>query len=151
MNNKTFKVPEFTIKLDSKIKASERKQIKCSQDAYEVFKEVFDADTIDWTEAMIVLALSRANKVLGFYKISSGGTSGTVCDPKIIFQFALLSNANNIIIAHNHPSGSLNPSNADKAITKKISDSGNMLDIKLFDHLIVTSEGFYSFADEGLL
>lgn len=149
--NQTFKVPEFTIKLDSKVKASERKQIKSSKDTYEVFKEVFDADTIDWTETMIILALSTANKVLGFYKISSGGTTGTICDPKIIFQFALLSNANNIIIAHNHPSGNLNPSNADKLLTEKIKDAGRLLDIKLLDHLIVTSEGYYSFSDEGLI
>jgi len=150
MNN-TFKVPEFIIKLDSKVKASERIKIESSKDTYKVFKEVFDADTIDWTETMIILALSNSNKVLGFYKLSSGGQTGVICDPKIVFQFALLSNASNIILAHNHPSGTLQPSKADKVITEKIKEAGKLLDIKLLDHLIITSEGYYSFADNCLL
>jgi DNA repair protein RadC len=150
MNN-TFKVPEFTIKLDSKVKASERITIASSKDSYKVFKEVFDADSIDWTETMIILALSNSNKVLGFYKLSSGGQTGVICDPKIVFQFALLSNASNIILSHNHPSGSLQPSKADKAITDKIKEAGKLLDIRLLDHLIITSEGYYSFADNCLI
>jgi len=143
--------PEFTISLKSKVKASERFQIRGSADCYEVFKEIFDADSIEWTETMIVVALSNANKVLGFYKISSGGLAGTICDPRIVYQFALLSNASSLILAHNHPSGSLKPSSADIAITKKIKAAGELMDIRLLDHLIITTEGYASLADEGLL
>jgi len=143
--------PEFTISLKSKVKASERYTIRGAEDCYTVFKEVFDADTIEWSESMIVLALSNANKVLGFYKISGGGLAGTICDPRIVYQFALLSNASALILAHNHPSGSLKPSAADIAVTKKIKAAGELMDIRLLDHLIITTEGYTSLADEGLM
>lgn len=95
--------------------------------------------------------LNRANKVLGILEASSGGISGTVADPRLVFVAALKANASNIIISHNHPSGNLNPSKADEELTQKIKQAGQLLDIKLFDHIIVTSEGYYSFADEGLM
>ena len=150
MNNYSL-VPEFTIKLNSKIKASQRVQVQSSKDSYLIFKEIFDADTIDWYESMIIIALNNRNKVLGSYKISSGSVTGTICDPRVVFQFALLSNASNIILAHNHPSGGLQPSKADIAITDKIKKAGEIMDIRLLDHIIITSEGYYSFADEGML
>ena len=99
----------------------------------------------------MVLCLNRANRVLGWAKINQGGLSGTVSDPKVIFQVALKSNACSLIIAHNHPSGNLRPSEADILLTRKLKEAGLMLDLPVLDHLIVSSEGFYSFADEGLL
>ena len=97
------------------------------------------------------MLLNRANKVLGFSKISSGGTSGTLVDVKIIFQIALKSNASSIILGHNHPSGNLKPSDADIRITRTIKEAGKMMEIPLVDHLILTDENYYSFADEGMI
>lgn len=144
-------VPEFEIKLKIKGKKSELKQIRCSGDAAEVCRMCFDEGKINWIEEFIVIGLNRANKVQGFYKVSSGGVTGTVADPRIVFQFALLSNATSIIIAHNHPSGNLKPSDADITLTKKMKQSGEALDIKLLDHIIVTDEGYTSLSDEGVI
>ena len=126
-------------------------QISSSKDGYNVFREIFNADTIDWVEEAIVLCLNRANKVVGFYKLSVGGMSGTVMDPKIVFTVALNCGASSIIVAHNHPSGNLNPSDADVRITQKLKGAGELLDIQLLDHIIITDEGYYSFGDEGKL
>lgn len=144
-----FNVAEIGLTYSLKIKASERPQIKTSKDSYEIFLRYFL--TIEHCESMYLLLLNRANKVLGIKHISTGGTSGTVCDPKIIFQVALKGNASNIILAHNHPSGNLDPSGADRTLTAKIVSAGKFLDLPLLDHLIVTSESYYSFADEGCL
>ena len=84
-------------------------------------------------------------------KISVGGISGTIADPKIIFKYALENSASSIILVHNHPSGNLNPSEADKKLTVKMKDAGNLLDISVLDHLIFSDSGFFSFADENLL
>jgi DNA repair protein RadC len=85
------------------------------------------------------------------YNVSSGGVTGAVADPKLIFTAALRVNAVSIILSHNHPSGSLKPSRADEELTQKIKGAGNFLDIKVLDHVILTSESYFSFADEGLL
>ena len=106
---------------------------------------------MDRIEEFLVLCLNRANRILGWAKISQGGLSGTVADPKVIFQVALKSNACSIILAHNHPSGNVQPSEADIQLTRKLRDAGVLLDLPVLDHLIITSEGYYSFADEGLL
>ncbi len=98
-----------------------------------------------------MLLLNRYNRILGIFEASSGGVAGTVVDPKIIFVAALKANACSIINSHNHPSGNLQPSGADQDITQKIKLAGQFLDIKLFDHIIISSEGYYSFADEGLI
>ena len=128
----------------------ETTNICSSREVSEFAKRIFPVDTT-YREAMICLFLNRANKIIGYATMSIGGTSGTMCDPKMIFQHALLSNASSIILVHNHPSGQLKPSNEDLKLTKKIKDGGNFLDIKLLDHLIITEESYYSFADEGTL
>lgn len=98
-----------------------------------------------------MLFLNRANKVLGYYLISVGGITGTVVDTRSIFQTALKANACSIILAHNHPSGNPLPSDADKLITRKLKEAGEVLDINLLDHLILLPEGYTSMADEGML
>jgi len=98
-----------------------------------------------------VLLLNRANKAIGEYEVSTGSSTGTIADPKLSFAAAIKTNATGIVLAHNHPSGNLNPSEADISLIKKIRDAGKMLEISVLDHLIITSEGYYSFADEGLL
>lgn len=102
-------------------------------------------------EEFWVLLLNRANRVITTQQISKGGTAGTVADPKIIFQLALMKSASSIILAHNHPSGNAKPSQVDINLTKKLVEAGKQLDIAVLDHLIVCDAGYYSFADEGMI
>ncbi len=146
-----YQIAEVELIYKTKVKASDRPKITASRDAYNVLLQCWDDNKIEFVEQFKVLFLNRANKVLGIYEVSSGGVTGTVADPKIIFVAALKANACNIVISHNHPSGNLKPSQPDEQLTQKIKQAGQCLDIKLIDHIIVTSEGYYSFADEGLL
>ncbi|MEI2738603.1 MAG: DNA repair protein RadC [Chitinophagaceae bacterium] len=102
-------------------------------------------------EVFAVLFLNRANKVNHFEIVSEGGITGTVADPRVILRKALEEDAVNIILCHNHPSGSLKPSRADEQLTAKIKEAARFLDITVLDHIIVSEAGYYSFADEGLL
>jgi DNA repair protein RadC len=102
-------------------------------------------------EVFAVLFLNRSNKINHFQIISEGGITGTVADPRIILKKALEEDAVSIILCHNHPSGSLKPSKADEELTFKIKEAAKYFDIKVLDHLIVSDDGYYSFADEGIL
>jgi DNA repair protein RadC len=102
-------------------------------------------------EVFAVLFLNRANKVNHFQIISEGGITGTVADPRIIMKKALEEDAVSLILCHNHPSGSLKPSRADEELTNKIKGAAQYFDIKILDHLIVSDDGYFSFADEGIL
>jgi DNA repair protein RadC len=103
-------------------------------------------------EVFVVLFLNRANKIINDMRIiSEGGITGTVADPRIILKKALEENAVSIILCHNHPSGSLKPSRADEELTTKIKEAAKYFDIKVLDHIIVSEDGYYSFADEGIL
>lgn len=102
-------------------------------------------------EEFWVIYLSSGNRVKGCECISSGGIDATVIDVRILFRKALDNKANNIIVAHNHPAGALHPSPYDEMVTRKIYEGGNLLDIKLYDHIIVGENSYYSFADEGML
>jgi len=144
-------VSEVELIYRSKVKASSRPQIKTVGDAYELLLKTWDKDKIEFIEQFKVVFLNRAKRVLGIYEVSTGGVSGTVADPKLIFMAALKMNATHLIVCHNHPSGNLEPSNADRLLTDKIKEAGKFLDMPVIDHVIVTLEGYYSFADEGLL
>jgi len=146
-----YQVSEVELIYKSKVKASQRPAITSSKDAYNVLIKAWDENKIDFVEQFKVLFLNRANRVLGIYDVSSGGISGTVADPRVIFVAALKSNCCGIIVSHNHPSGNLKPSRQDEELTQKIKHAGQLLEIKLLDHVIITSEGYYSFADEGLI
>ena len=122
--------------------------IKGSHEVAQYLNEKFKDLTY---EVFAVLFLNQANKIIHFEVISKGGITGTVADPRIILRLALGFGAVSIILCHNHPSGNLNPSNADKAITKKIGDAASLMDIKLIDHIIVSDEGYFSFMEEGLI
>ena len=123
-------------------------RITSSEDVYQLIKpELLDL----LHEEFWVIAMSRANDVLKKIKVSSGGISGTVADPKIIFKQALDSNASAIILVHNHPSGNLKPSEADIRLTRKMKESGNLLELPVLDHIIFSNNEYFSFADEGLL
>jgi DNA repair protein RadC len=102
-------------------------------------------------EIFAVVFLNRANKIIHFEIVSSGGITGTVADPRIILKKALEEEAVSLILCHNHPSGSLKPSRADEELTMKIKEASRFFDIKVLDHVIVSSEGYFSFADEGLI
>lgn len=126
-------------------------KIKSGEDAYNVLLASWDLDTIELQEEFKVLLLNRSNEVLGIYPLSKGGITGTVVDQRLIFAVALKCNATAIIIAHNHPSGKLLPSEADITLTKSIGKCAALLEISLLDHLIVTKNGFYSFSNQGKL
>jgi DNA repair protein RadC len=102
-------------------------------------------------EVFAVVFLNRANKIKHYEIISEGGITGTVADPRIILKKALENDAVSVILCHNHPSGSIKPSRADEDLTRKIKEAASYFDIKVLDHIIVSEEGYYSFADEGLL
>jgi DNA repair protein RadC len=126
----------------------ERPQIRASADAYHYLLPTFQ-DLAH--EECHFLALNRANQVLRRVAVSSGGVAGTVVDAKIVFGRALQAKASSLILAHNHPSGQLRPSQQDCDLTKKLVAAGKTLDLPLLDHLIITNQGYYSFADSGLL
>ena len=102
-------------------------------------------------EVFVVVFLNRSNKVIHHQIVSEGGLTGTVADPRVILKKALEHNATSLILCHNHPSGNLRPSKADEVLTQKIKQAATLLDIQLMDHIIVSSEGYFSFADEGML
>lgn len=141
---------EISINYKPNTRLSELPKITNSRDAIKHFREVW-SDKLQYIEETYLLMLNRANKVLGFSKISIGGTAGTVVDIKVIFQTALKVNASSIILCHNHPSGNLKPSEMDIKLTKNIKEAGKIMDIALSDHLILTDEGYFSFADEGMI
>ncbi len=144
-------IAEVELIYRSKVKPSDRPKITHSKDAYVIFKNHWDENKIELQEQFKVMFLNRANKVLGIYEVSTGGITGTVADPKLIFAAALKACACGIILVHNHPSNNLKPSIPDEQLTTKIKEGGKLLDIKLLDHLIISSEGYLSMADEGLV
>lgn len=124
-----------------------------SSHAAELCRQAFNQThaSIDLKEYAFIILLNRSNCPIGYYKLSEGGVSGCVVDPKIAFSVALSCLACGIILCHSHPSGSLKPSTADTELTRKFKASGELLDITLLDHIILTSESYCSYADEGLL
>ncbi len=123
-------------------------QIRSSRDAYQHLLPLL----IDLPhEEFWILLLNRANLIIGKERISSGGISGTVVDPKLVFRRTLEYSASSIILSHNHPSGNLSPSKADIDLTQKLRQAGLTLDVAVLDHLIITDHGYYSFADEGII
>lgn len=126
-------------------------KIASSGDAYQVLRGAFDERKMDYKEMFYVMLLNKANYCIGISKIGEGGTSGVVVNIKEIFQLALKSNASGIILCHNHPSGNLNPSEADRSITRKVKDACDYIECNLLDHFIITSQSYISFADQGYL
>jgi DNA repair protein RadC len=128
--------------------AGRRTTIGSSRDIYQLVRPALQ--DLPHEEFWVIL-LNRANVVMRQEKISSGGVAGTVADPKLIFKHALENLASSSILIHNHPSGNRQPSSADISLTKKLKEAGNFLDLPILDHLIYTDNGYFSFADEGLL
>lgn len=153
MNNTTldmdFKVGE--VELTYKSTTGSRSKILHSSDAYQILYSTFKEGTIDYKEYFKVLFLNQANQVLGYTKISEGGLTTTDVDVRIILQAALLTNSVALILAHNHPSGNLRPSQEDIKLTQKVKVAAELMRITVVDHIILTSDGYCSFADEGIL
>ena len=147
--NTDYRVAEVELSYRNRVAKSKRKQILDSTTAYRVLRENFSDDTIDYKETFKVLYLNQACQVLGCSTISVGGITQTMADVRLILQGALLTNAVAMILAHNHPSGNTRPSREDDALTRRITEASKLLDIRVTDHIILTSEDFYSYNDEG--
>jgi len=148
MSKQIYMVGESYLAYKEKIMQSV--DIKNSQNVYDFIKSMWHSD-IQIIERFLLLTISRKNSIISYQWISQGGLSGTAIDLRIIFKTAIEALSSAIIVCHNHPSGNLNPSDADITITDKISSAGNILDVKLLDHLIITSNAYYSMADNNLL
>ena len=138
------------VELGSRRKMTEavKQKITSSKHSFEILRPLI-ADK--QYEEFWLLFINRANLLTGAHRISDGGITGTVADIRRIFKLALEENATSIVLAHNHPSGNLNPSDADKILTKKLVNAGAVMDIPVKDHLIITYDGYFSFSDEGLI
>lgn len=124
------------------------KQITSSSDSEKYIRQFYH-DDIGIYESFFILLLSRKNETIAYAKISQGGVAGTVVDVKIVMKYAIDCLASGIVLAHNHPSGNLHPSDSDIRLTRKIQEACKIMDISVHDHIILTEDGFYSFADEG--
>ena len=142
-------IPEIELKF--KRGETFKQKITCSNDMAKLLGQFYDQDTIELTESVIVIFLSRAIVTIGWMKHSSGGMAQSTIDKKLILATALKCGANGIILSHNHPSGSLQPSNEDTNITQKLKEACKILDLDLLDHIIYTTNGYYSYADNGLM
>ena len=147
--NIDYKVGEVELSYKPLFKSLHK--IVSSEDAYKYLLPTYKEGTICYKEYFKVLFLNQASQILGYTLISEGGITDTSVDVRVILQAALLTNSVAIILAHNHPSGSLKPSQQDIGITKQVKRAAKLMRIEVFDHLILTDEGYYSFADEEQL
>ena len=125
-------------------------QITSSESAANFIRQ-FYSDDIEIFESFFLVLLNRANITTGYVKISTGGLAATLCDPILIAKYAVDTLSSSVILCHNHPSGNLQPSQADKNLTEKVKNTLALFDCKVLDHIILTTKGYYSFMDEGLL
>lgn len=148
-------VQEIQVSLKRKYTSSDHlKTVVQSIDAIQYVRAAFYNNCEDHNEHMAAIYMNRANKIIGFKVLSSGGMTGTVCDVRTVLAVGLQLMAVGIILVHNHPSGNLKPSKADEMLTKKVKEGAQLMDMNVLDHLIITpfeNDGYYSFADEGLL
>ena len=151
MVKEQFKVAEVQVSYKPDYNINDRPRISSSNQTFQLLKSQWDMGKIAFLEEFKVLLLNRGNRVLGIVDISMGGVSGTFVDPKVVFATALKANCSSLILTHNHPSGSTRPSEADVKLTKRLVECGKLLDIIVFDHLIISEESYYSFADDGMM
>lgn len=143
-----MKLSEITISYKPRSRAKDLPLALSSEDTVSYLRKVWSSN-ISRVEEVYLLVLNNSNRILGFSHISKGGICATVLDPRVIFQIALKANATKIIVAHNHPSGILTPSSQDYQITKVIKEAGKLMQIDLLDHIIITKDSYYSFAENG--
>ncbi len=150
VSSKEYKIPQIRLAYVSD-HVAEYKKATCSKETADFIRSTYQEGEIEYRESFRVVYLNRANRILGFQTISEGGTSATIVDNKMIFAGALLFNAHSIIMCHNHPSGNLIPSPEDDIITRKAKSAGEILNIRVLDHLIISADGYYSYNDERRL
>lgn len=148
MDNIIAQICEVKAVYSTKVKSKYRQKITKSEASVEILRP-FYLETIEQREILSALLLDRSNKVLGWIKISEGSAVGTVADIQYLCRCAILTNAQAVILCHNHPSGQPNPSDADNQCTQKTKLALKLLDITLLDHVIITEDSYYSFADCG--
>jgi DNA repair protein RadC len=150
MSNK-YTLPKLKLTIENPFPNADRITVRCADDAVNIFRDIWEPDTMDLYESVYILFLNRASRVIGFNKHSIGSISGSIIDVRLVFATALLSASTSIIVGHNHPSGNLNPSSADEHITKLLTESGTILHSPRRDHIIITSDSFFSFGNQGML
>ena len=143
------KLREVTAVYKSKDDISNVK-IGSSRDVNDYIRSVYPV-SIDIREAMVVLYLNNSNRTLGYSIASIGGITGTIVDVRLVLRDALLTQSTGLILIHNHPSGTLKPSQSDINITNKVKQAAELMDVKLLDHLILTEDSYFSFADDGII
>ena len=148
---KEFMVAELKLQYSTKMPISKCLKVTSSHQASEIFMEHWDKDLLGLQEQFKIMLLNRLNKVIGVVCISTGSVTSTIVDPKLIFGAALKAVATGIILAHNHPSSNLQPSEADKQLTQKLKCGAALLEMEILDHLIITEDSYFSFADNGIL
>lgn len=143
---RTIIIPKIKVQVsfDKRVKAASLYKVNNVFDMHRLFLSIFDKDTFNWTEEMIMFCLNRGGYVVGYYKISSGATSMALCDSKVIFTIALNCTAQSIILVHNHPSRNPNPSKTDIDSFNSIRRAGRLLDIDVLDSLVVTNKTIFS-------
>ncbi len=152
INPLTSQVSEIRVSYQPKVKAKDRVCIRSSTDAFNLLKEAgFKEETIEYREYVKVILLNRANRVLGIYPLAEGGMDCCHVDVRLVLEVALLTHSSAFILAHNHTGGELQPSPQDDVLTEGVRKAARLLNLTLHDHLIVSKDGYYSYADEGRL
>ena len=146
-----FEIPRISISYSRKQNGYDRTYIRSSEELYHLCMSIWDSETIDLYEEFKVIFFDRSLSVIGYRNLGRGGVSGVIVEIRHILVIALECNASSFVIVHNHPSGNLTPSRQDVSLTNKLQQGANLLDLKLQDHLILTSQGYYSFIDEGII
>jgi DNA repair protein RadC len=145
------RVAEIKLSYHPNFKAVQRPKISEAKQVYKILLENWDLGLIEFQEQFKVVLLNRNNRVIGVCEVSRGGIAGTIVDPKVVFAVALKAGACGIVLAHNHPSGNLTASRSDVDLTGKLCAGAKLLDIEIFDHLIISVDGYLSLADEKLM
>ncbi len=143
-------IPYCSVKYSMDFDVSNLPQVTSPDEAYQYLLQVWDMDTINYKEEFLLLLLNNAKRVLGWAKISSGGSTATIVEPAMVFQVALLAHANSVILAHNHPSGRMEASIADISITKKLKQIGDIMGVPINDHLIISANNYLSMKSSDL-
>lgn len=151
MQETLIQIPEIAVSFKTGIDWSNAPKINSSKKAVDYFRQIWNVDTYEYREEMKVIFLNRDLRVIGYYNLSIGGICGAICDIKLIVAIAIKCMACNVIVAHNHPSGSLTRSDNDNKTTMEIKQALGYFKIDLQDHLILTADAHYSYADDGMI
>ncbi|TCC98964.1 JAB domain-containing protein [Pedobacter psychroterrae] len=151
MEQNLNKVAEIELTYKPNYRITDRPKISSSKETYQLLMNYWEVGRLEFLEEFKIILLNRRNRTLGIINLSMGGFAGVVVDSKVIFAAALTACASGIVLAHNHPSGEVEPSHQDIELTKRLVAGGKILDIAVLDHLIISNDRYYSFSDVGLL